>query len=176
MGPMTTGRPMARMAETAALLVVLGVAGACLAVQQAEAFFSVRKHAGYPAPERALEELVAQKGTVPSNHFCVVGYRRSSGDDHAWVHWKEGRVLVLWEPAADVKYPASLTTSRRFLNLDRDVVDSEADVKGSTYLVTRAWVKQVADDCTRNGDQFVVNRTAPTSTRRTPPGRRARAR
>jgi hypothetical protein len=140
------------------LVQMVGMAGACLAAEPAPTFFSIRKHAGYPEPERTLQQLVAEKGTTASNHFCVLGYRTANGDQYAWVHWKEGRALVLWEPVVDANHPATLTSSRRFLRLDQDVVASEGDIKGSTYLVTRAWASQVQSDCIRHGDKFLVTR------------------
>ena len=44
-----------------------------------------------------------------------------------------------------------MISSRRILDLERDVVESEADVAGSTYLVTREWVSKQKARCDRHG-------------------------
>jgi hypothetical protein len=74
------------------------------------------------------------------------------------VHWVEGKALILWEPAPE--NPLPLIASRRYLHLQRDVVASEEDLKGSTYLVTRTWVNTVLADCTRVGDRYTVRRVS----------------
>jgi hypothetical protein len=125
---------------------------------QERGFFSVRQHPGYGGPEKTLRQLVTRKGTQRVNHFCVIGYREPGGSEYAWVIWKEGRALILWEPSADPEYPMSLSTSRRFLHLDRDVVASDEEVNGSTYLVTREWVGQLTRDCESHGDTFTVSK------------------
>ncbi|MHC9539654.1 MAG: hypothetical protein AB9903_09040 [Vulcanimicrobiota bacterium] len=134
-------------------LIVMALAG-----DVNKTIFSILIEPGYPQPQKTLERLVSEKGTEKVNHFHIVGYRSADGDDLAWVYWVEGRALILWEPTASPEYPVSLSTSRRYLRLDKDVVSSEEDVHGSTYLVTRAWADSVIKDCIKNGSHFVVRR------------------
>ncbi|SET58065.1 hypothetical protein SAMN05443639_103430 [Stigmatella erecta] len=138
--------------------LALGLAWTGPGLAQERGFFSVRQHSGYVGPEKTLKQLVIRQGTQRLNHFCVIGYREPSGGEYAWVIWKEGRALILWEPSADPAYPTSLATSRRFLHLDRDVVASGEDVNGSTYLVTRDWVSQLTRDCESQGEKFAVSK------------------
>lgn len=140
------------------LLSSLCIASAGQALAQEASFFSVRKHPGYAQPEKSLELLVRTFGTRRLNHFCVIGYRDPSGDEYAWVRWEEGKALILWEAAADPARPAMLSDSRRYLRLDKDVVASEEEVNGSSYLVTREWVKSVKNDCESHGDKFVISK------------------
>jgi hypothetical protein len=118
--------------------------------------FSILHNSGYPQPGKVLAKLVAEKGRQKVNHFYAVGYRFPDGYELAWLYWKEGRALILWEPVAKPEYPSDLRLSRRYLLLDRDVVPTDAEVKGSTYLVTRAWADSVIEDTTKRGDSFVI--------------------
>lgn len=98
-----------------------------------------------------------QKQKRKGHHdFCVVGYIHTDNTKTAWVIWKQAGKLILWEPGVatpGVATPdvAALTQSRRVLDLKHDVVNTDDDVHGSTYLVTKAWVKQIHDDCSRAG-------------------------
>jgi hypothetical protein len=73
------------------------------------------------------------------------------------VHWKEERVLILWDGS---EYPDSrdkgLIHTRRNLELDKDTVETEEELNGSTYLETRAWWESVAKDCDAHGEKFTV--------------------
>ena len=100
---------------------------------------------------------VSPRPTAPQT-FCVVGYRAADGSQRAWAHWPEGRRLILWEGRGEPGYPdTSLRHSRRDLDLDHDVVPTEPDIDGSTYLVTRAWVNAVLADCALGGAQYRVS-------------------
>ena len=119
---------------------------------------SVRGVEGFKEPERVLRQLVISKRGGAINNFCVVGYKDSSGLVTGWVHWVEGKALILWEPSEDAR--ASLIKSRRYLDLQRDVVATEEQVKGSTYLVTKSWVDRVLLDCKSTGDRYLIRRAA----------------
>jgi hypothetical protein len=109
----------------------------------------------------ALRKLLAEAAPpiVGPQHFCVVGYRSAAGDEGAWVHWRERRTLIFWLGGGDPEYAAeAIVRSRRNLNLDRDVVATEADLAGSTYLVTKAWVAKTLADCAAKGAQYTVSR------------------
>src|SRR5690349_6824556 len=76
-----------------------------------------------------------------AQHFCISGYRSAKGDDRrAWIHWSEGQKIILWRGAADpLSAKKAIARSHSILDLKKDVVPTEDDIKGSTYLVTRAW-------------------------------------
>jgi hypothetical protein len=140
------------------LQLVFCVAWTGQAIAQESSLFSIHQHPGYSEPQKSLELLVRTQGTRRLNHFCVIGYREPSGYEYAWVHWEEGKALILWEPAADPARPEPLSTARRFLRLDRDVVASEEHLGGSSYLVTRQWVSRVTSDCKAHGDKFKISK------------------
>jgi hypothetical protein len=111
----------------------------------------------FAKPESALRELVNAKKGGATNNFCIVGYKDEAGTVTAWVHWVERNALIFWEP------PEPLAQSRRYLDLRRDVVASDDQLKGSTYLVTKPWVKRLLADCKAVGSPYVIRRTQPRS-------------
>lgn len=86
-----------------------------------------------------------------ANNFCIVG---SVADDtkSAWVLWHEGAQIILWEGGDD------LDRSRRIIHLKSDVVPTEGDLHGSTYLVTKAWVKDLSQSCDRLGTKVHISK------------------
>jgi hypothetical protein len=78
------------------------------------------------------------------NSFCIIGF---SAEDtkSAWVLWHEGGEIILWEGGDD------LDVSRRIVHLKSDVVATEGEVHGSTYLVTKSWVDELSKSCDRTG-------------------------
>jgi hypothetical protein len=140
-------------------IFLIGLVTSLMAVSAQEPTpVSVRGAAGFGQAERVLRELVTAKRGGPTNSFCVVGYKDASDATTAWVHWVEGRALILWEPSNP---PTPLVESRRYLDLTRDVVPSEKQLKGSSYLVTKSWVDGVLADCKRIGDRYVLGGSPP---------------
>lgn len=131
------------------LLAALVLATAAAAVPT----FDTRRAAGFGDAQVPLRAYLTGRRRAGSQHFCVVGYRQPGGRQ-AWVHWREGRRLVLWEPTGAGR--EALRFSRRDLDLRRDVVAGEAALAGSSYRVTRAWVAGVLADCARAGTRYAV--------------------
>lgn len=110
-----------------------------------------------PALTEYLKTQLPLKQT--RHHFCVVGYQGSEGNKLAYVDWQEGKKLILWEGSAYPEYAhESIKNSRRQLDLTKDVVKTEADIAGSTYLVTESWVAGVKNDCRKSGAKYSVRR------------------
>ena len=122
---------------------------------QAQLAFSPRSDSALGDATPALRMLVAQTEPRPKGpqHFCAIAYRGPEGVN-AWVHWREGNRLILWLGGGAED---ALLHSNRNLDLAADVVATEADVAGSTYLVTRAWVAGKLADCAAKGDQYTIN-------------------
>jgi hypothetical protein len=120
--------------------------------------FDTRTDPAFGDPTDALREFLRDQRvhTHRPQHFCIVGYRSASGDDkRAWVHWTEGHKIILWRGAADPQSAkTAIARSRVVRDLKKDVVATEADIKGSTYLVTRAWVERLVSDCEARGAKY----------------------
>lgn len=129
-----------------------------VAQEAGDVAFDVRSDANFGDATVALREFLrdANIRSPRVQHFCVVGYQSSDGGDkRAWVHWTEGHEIILWSGAADPQSAkTAIVYSRRVLDLKKDVVPTEADIKGSTYLVTRAWVDGVISECQTRGAKY----------------------
>ena len=114
-----------------------------------------------PAPLlRTLRDFVAATGRR-STEVLYVGWAEVEANTprapYAW--WAaDGSLLNLtqFEPGADLFW---LTRKGR-IDLRTDVVATEAEMWGSTFLVTRAWAARVERDC-RRGTRLVINRPGP---------------
>ena len=118
----------------------------CLAQTSAEPVLDIASTPAFANFRQLIDAYMQRKKPKGAQDFCVVAYTYSDQSQAAWVIWKQGNKLILWEPGDD-----ALSHSRRILDLKHDVVDSENDLHGSTYLVTKAWVKQLQADCERAG-------------------------
>lgn len=126
---------------------------------QAEASFAPSSDPAFGDAAPAIRRLLAEATPRPvgPQHFCAIGYRDAEGTV-AWVHWREGDRLIFWLGRGDGSAPDdSLVLSNRKLDLKTDVVATEADVAGSTYLVTRAWVAAKLADCAAKGDKYTIS-------------------
>lgn len=87
--------------------------------------------------------------------------------EQPYILWSEGNMLfrpvfISWRLAGTLPEGSSLHEAIRlhipphnFIDLNEDVVPTEKDIGGSTYLVTRAWVHKRMRDAL-NGDERVV--------------------
>jgi hypothetical protein len=144
------------------LLYCLSVASfGAFAQDAADKFFDTRTaqyfgNARAPLVEFLRSELPLKQ---PRHRFCIVGYESADGAKRAWVHWREGNKILLWEGSTEPKSAKSaIKLSRSRINLRKDVVKSDNDVAGSTFLVTEAWVNKIETDCRENGVKYSVNR------------------
>lgn len=115
--------------------------------------FRVTDNPNFSQPIIVLKQLVAHLAKTRQNTFCVIGYRYD-GTEQAWVYWREGEAIILWEPNLDGI--ANLVNSKRYFHLPQDVVADETLVGGSTYLVTKQWVDSLINDCHKQGEYFKV--------------------
>ena len=73
-----------------------------------------------------------------------------------WVFWPQKRQLLLIDwPVKDCRTPAVYI--RRKLDLNKDVVKTDADVGTSTYLVTEAWASKEIFEAARSGYQVQIS-------------------
>jgi len=135
-------------------LLLLFVALVASAQDPGDRTFDTRSDAdfGSAAAEPALREFLSTRGIHRSQHFCIAGYQASAaadGDKRTWIHWPEGRQIILWRGGA-------ISQSRRVIDLRRHVVATESDRHGSTYLVTREWANRVIADCEQHGAKYHI--------------------
>ena len=125
--------------------------------------FTVERASGFKPVPAALEAfLVKQKAANGSHSLCVIGYVEKSSAASpttkiAWVRWREGNRLALWEPAAKgFESKDTLIRSRRNLDLTTDIAESAEAVGSSTYRVSRNWFDALDKDCKKRGKTYLV--------------------
>ncbi|QYE35859.1 hypothetical protein KZX46_07890 [Polymorphobacter sp. PAMC 29334] len=117
-------------------------------------WFSVLGQTEFSDVRSQLQVLTNELGHAQKNRFCVVG-QVVGRDRQAYVQWLTANKLILWEPQES--NPRAIAGSRRYLDLDRDVVAGN-DVDGSTYQLTRATANRIVRACRKFGNTFTVER------------------
>jgi hypothetical protein len=82
---------------------------------------------------------------------CVVGLRDDTYT-RAWVIWREGGRLILWQENTE-----GLNNSVRNLSLTKDIVATPALIGTSTYLESRPWLNKLERLCANHGRRVIVN-------------------
>ncbi|MEN3745774.1 hypothetical protein TPR58_01245 [Sphingomonas sp. HF-S3] len=73
-------------------------------------------------------------------------------------HVREQRRLIFWRGGSDPDYRIdSIVDSNRQLDLNKDVVPTDADIGSSTYLISRTWLDRKLRDCAAKGTRYVVS-------------------
>jgi hypothetical protein len=108
--------------------------------------------------DRELNYYTSHFSSCPTNHFYVGAVDLDHGQlVRALVYWKEERTILEYsELADDAPNGAEALAWRHGLKLDRDTVDTPAEIAGSTYLEThRQWVEWM-EECIMRGKQYCV--------------------
>lgn len=116
--------------------------------------FDITSDADFRDYKQVVTKYAHKHRSKAENTFCVLGFRTGDNSKSAWIIWKEGKQIILWEGSPD------LDSSRRKINLKSDVVAAEKDLHGSTYLVTQAWVSDISSTCDRSGVKVRVPKKA----------------
>ena len=144
---------------TVRLLWLLLGALAVNAQDPGDVVFDFRADAGFGDATAGLREFLRARHlrTAHAQHFCAVGFQDSGNrEKRVWITWAEGRKALLWAGSPDRSLVSHSLANSRVTDLVRDVVPAEADLKGSTYLVTRAWVSRLAAECESRGVKYEV--------------------
>jgi len=102
--------------------------------------------------QRVVRKFAHKHRPDAENDFCISGFYTRDNLKSAWVIWRQGRQIILWEGQPDLDH------SRRSLHLATDVVATEEDLHGSTYRVTHAWVEKITAVCEQSGVKVHVSK------------------
>jgi hypothetical protein len=133
-------------------LAALGACAASYALAGEIVTFDVSKDATFANARAMLTDYASMHSKARRNNFCILGVE-DDGVRVAWIVWKQANRIILWE-GQDLR----AINSRRDLDLQKDVVASESQLHGSTYRVTRDWVREIETDCRNRGLQIVAPR------------------
>jgi hypothetical protein len=149
--------------QVLALICALLICAPVCAQRASMKTFGVDSSSSFAPVRRALRSLVADQSDPNMRQtFCVIGYfgdlnAQQRPTKLAWVYWRQKKRLILWAPAAQVFDPqVTLLRSHRSLDLVTDVVPTDADVGGSTYLVSKPWVDALITDCAVRGTTYTL--------------------
>jgi hypothetical protein len=100
---------------------------------------------------KVVTDYVRHRGGRRPGEVCVIGLVDESGWKQAWVIWPKGRQIILWEGNEP-----DLSMTRGRIRIPKDVVKDESEVRGSTYLVTQAWVDGLTAACDERGRKLRI--------------------
>ncbi|CAM3673048.1 hypothetical protein [Paracidovorax anthurii] len=168
-----------------ALAAALPAAAAAPAAQAASApartpYPAIDPAFSRPDPRRMLSRatlrafLAELEQTRQANAFCFVQQSfeprppDEKGESVVWMVWHEGATIQdvntvrhgqRYEPDPaldDATRGRSMASSSGIVNLKTDVVPTDDDIRGSTFLVSRPWVDRLLTQCQRVGTQVRV--------------------
>lgn len=115
--------------------------------------FDIAKDADFANHQQVISQYIRKRQTMKSTQVCLLGKTAADSSKLAWVIWDAGQEIILYEPG-----DTDLKLSRRKLNLKKDVVENEAALNRSTYLVTRDWVAQLRAECRQSGKMLQIEK------------------
>lgn len=115
--------------------------------------FELRRSKYFSNYNIVVSRYLRQKSSRRPAHACIVGLKVDGENNAAWMIWRSGGRLILWEGGGE----NNLNRSRRNLSLRRDVVASDTATGTSTYLVSRPWVAALERKCAKFGRYVTVH-------------------
>lgn len=132
--------------------ILLLVACATLVAQgTSDTTFDITSDEDFKNYHDVIRNFLNKHPSTAANDFCIVGYVARDSSKQAWILWRQGRKIILWE-----RGEMDLNFSRRTIDLRTDVVNTDSDLHGSTYLVTKAWVDNLTTICEKVGTKLSV--------------------
>jgi len=125
------------------------------------ALTSILETEGLDAFKKTLHHIVQERSnnTKQIQHFFVSKY--PEGDNQTYMFWQEEKLLwIMYLGSGDegswlgVRYP----NSGQLIDLSTSVVNTQEEVGGSSYLVTKDWASKHIFDAIIDGDVIVINK------------------
>ncbi len=115
------------------------------------ATFNIQDDPIFGTAKTIIADYVQARHANGVQNFCVLGQLAADQEKSAWIIWRQKKEIILWEGQDLVS-----TRPRRLIHLNKDVVASKAQLHGSSYLVTRRWVRDLISECNKSGLQTIV--------------------
>lgn len=128
------------VAATAASLALLSAM-----TQSAPTYFKLSSNPAFAKYRPALVDYLRGQHYRSATRFCLFGRKDGSGAI-ATIIWPDGQQIIDWGGN-----DAALADATSIVHLKTDVVPTENDLHGSTYLVTRQWVEDQQTICKQQG-------------------------
>ena len=113
---------------------------------------------GYAAKLPTLKGFLARYAKQRINTFYIAKARNDDGREYLYAYWKEDRSILL---LGHFNFLGKNTDfgwlyNKARVDLRTDVVPTEEDIHGSTFLVDRPWVNRIIKACTTKGKKLVI--------------------
>ena len=133
----------------AAMAALLASPGAF--AQSAPSYFKLSSNPDFSKYRPALVDYLHSQHYRKATRFCVFG-TKDDGNVTATVIWPDGQQIIDWGGN-----DSALADSTSIVHLKTDVVPTENDLHGSTYLVTRKWVNDQQAICKKSGETVQIS-------------------
>jgi hypothetical protein len=114
----------------------------------------------------ALNVFVARFGRKRINRIFVAKIQSEDGEESLYGYWKEDNsILLLYhfsyiDDNEDNDSYYYWLYSKASIDLETEVVPTEEDINGSTYLVDKPWVDRIVKACLTKGRRLVIHKKA----------------
>lgn len=120
----------------------------------------LRSHRNFSGVVATLKELVAREGKSKRNTILISEVFREDGHEYSYAYWKEDKsIIILHLPLKKNTASYDWLYGKARVDLELDVVPTQKDIGGSSFLVDRSWVNRILKKCA-SGYRLIV-RTKP---------------
>ena len=117
----------------------------------------LRSHRNFPGVVATLKELVAREGKAERNTLLVSEILREEGREYSYAYWKEDKsIIILHLPLAKDSASYEWLYGKARVDLETDIVPTQGEIGGSSFLVDRSWVDSILKKCARGYRLSVV--------------------
>lgn len=121
--------------------------------QSTPTYFTLSGHPDFNKYRPALVDYLRSQHYRKPTRFCLFGTKDRTGVT-ATVIWPAGQQIIDWGGNA-----SALAESTSIVHLKADMVHTQDDLDGSTYLVTRKWAQEQQTVCKQHGETVWVSPT-----------------
>lgn len=108
----------------------------------------VHSHPNFAGIVATLKELAAREGRTRRNTFFIADVWREDGRDYSYAYWKEDKsIIILQLPLEKESASYDWLYGKARVDLETDVVPTQEDIGGSSFLVDREWVNKILKEC-----------------------------
>jgi hypothetical protein len=128
--------------------VLIFMAWADNVAAQAPKGTSLRSHRSFSSAVATLKGLIAREGKAKRNTILVSEVFREEGREYLYAYWKEDKsIIILHLPLEKDSANYEWLYSKARVDLETDIVPTQEDIGGSSFLVDRPWVNRILKKC-----------------------------
>lgn len=107
-----------------------------------------------------LKAYAAKYSENAVDYFYVSAVKKEQKREYVYAYWMTGNsILVIDLPSVrEVDFSRIVSMLTKRLRLDTDVVPTQKEINGSTYLVTSEWAEERIKECLTSGQKFIVEK------------------